>query len=145
MKERIYQFVFREHTVSTQFNNSLRHKHKHMMDSFWPRNLATRRKLVIDELMEGQKLANQILNVLAKPDDIGSESAENLVTKIVESFSNTISILKHDQVSVSQNQTHHNSLVGSLSWDARKSEGFNRESCRSSSTVKNRKGGYKRR
>ncbi|KAH7514776.1 WRKY DNA-binding transcription factor 70 [Ziziphus jujuba] len=121
------------------------------MDTTWPEKLASGRKRVIDELMEGRELANQLQSVLlSKSDGDGSSSAvsaaEDLVVKIMESFSNTLFILNvnegDDDVSVSQIQA--NSHVGSACLDARKSEDSD-ESCRSISNVKDRRGCYKRR
>ncbi|KAF3447904.1 hypothetical protein FNV43_RR08611 [Rhamnella rubrinervis] len=117
--------------------------------SSWPENLATSRKRVVVELMEGRELANQLQSVIAKSEATGggssSLSAEDLVTKIMKSFSNSLSILnvnEDDEVSVSQIPV--GSRVDSACLDARKSEDSG-ESCRSTSTVKDRRGCYKRR
>lgn len=124
----------------------------------WPENLVTSRKRVVDELMEGRELANQLQSVLANSDGAGGSSssssssltglsAEDLVSKIMKSFSNTLSILnvvnEGDEVSVSD-QIPAGSRVDSTCLDARKSEDSD-ESCRSTSTVKDRRGCYKRR
>lgn len=114
------------------------------MDTTWPENLSPSRKRVIDELMEGRDLANQLQSVLSKCDGSAS-SAEDLVVKIMKSFSNTLFILnvnEGDEVSVSQILA--NSHVDSACLDARKSED-SEGSCRSISTAKDRRGCYKRR
>lgn len=104
---------------------------------------------MVDELMEGRELANRLQSVIAKSEGTGggssSLSAEDLVTRIMKSFSNTLSILnvnEGDEFSVSQIPA--GSRVDSACLDARKSED-SEESCRSTSTAKDRRGCYKRR
>ena len=114
-----------------------------------PENLATTTKIIIQEMMVGRELANQLQNVLANSD--GSESVKDLVKEIIKSFSNTLSILNVkegvDQVSViSRTQAH--SRLDSPCLDARKSEEYSRASRTTtitSPTKKGRRGCYARR
>ncbi|KAF2287986.1 hypothetical protein GH714_003733 [Hevea brasiliensis] len=114
------------------------------MESCWPEHLPSDRKKAIDELMKGREFANQLKAVLC--DSIGEDGsmpAEDLVVKILNSFTSTLSILNRaetDEVSQFPASTH----VGSPCWDGRKSEDSG-ESSKSTSTRKDRRGCYKRR
>ncbi|PON60527.1 WRKY domain containing protein [Parasponia andersonii] len=136
-------------------------------------NAPSGRRKVIDELVQGRELANQLHSLLAKSDQNDVSSAEDLVSKIMESFTNTLFMLNnrnsnyeakaaaaaaHDDDDnddeafdvVSQVQpASTTSPVDSPCLDGRKSED-SQESCRSTSVIsttslKDRRGSYKRR
>ncbi|KAL5807690.1 hypothetical protein ACOSQ3_028381 [Xanthoceras sorbifolium] len=137
----------------------------------WPENSSSDRRKAIEELLKGRDLALELRRLLNKLSS--SSSAENnnnndddddddnndgvlllnqdLVPKILTSFTNTLSILKNssgggeyqsDEV-VSQVQTN----APHLSWDTigRKSEDSSGDSCKSTLIVKDKRGCYKRR
>lgn len=64
-----------------------------------PERLSTDRKRVVGELVHGQDLANQLQILLREPfSDQGSVSAEDLVVKILRSFTEALSVLRcYDQ------------------------------------------------
>ena len=122
------------------------------------------RRKVINELVQGRELANRLQSLLTRSteNDVSSDvvSAEDLVMKIMDSFTNTLGMLKrnsfepaaqddpNDEVLdvVSQVQPC-TSRVDSPCLDGRKSED-SQESCRSTSTttnIRDRRGCYKRR
>nr|XP_048319545.1 probable WRKY transcription factor 70 [Ziziphus jujuba var. spinosa] len=114
--------------------------------SSWPENLTTIQKKVNDELLEGRELAKQLQTVLASSG--GSRSAEDLLMKIVKSFSTTLSILNVKESDsdfvISQIQPDLTCL------DARKSQDHSRESFWRSTTTPptkklDRRGCYDRR
>ena len=131
-------------------------------------NASSGRRNVIDELVQGRELANQLQSLLAKSYQNDMSSAEDLVSKIMESFTNTLFMLNnrksnyeaeaeaaaHDDDEafdvVSQVQpASTTSPVDSPCLDGRKSED-SQESCRSTSVIsttslKDRRGSYKRR
>ncbi|PQM37857.1 putative WRKY transcription factor 70 [Prunus yedoensis var. nudiflora] len=135
------------------------------MELSWPESVLSNRERVMEELIQGRELASQLCRVLddhkstlvsgCGGGDIGS--AEGLVNKILGSFANTLLILNGNEADgeiVSGDQIQGNSSGGgsadSSSWDANhaiiKSEDFHEEiSCKSPSTIKDRRGSYKRR
>ena len=65
-----------------------------MGTSNWPEKLSITRQKVIKELVEGQECATQLKTLLHKTlEDNGSFSAEELVSKILRSFTETLSVL----------------------------------------------------
>lgn len=72
----------------------------------WPEKLSSTRKKVIKELVEGQDYATQLKSLLHRhPEEHGSLSAEELVSKILRSFTETLSVLsKCEPSEVSQSQ-----------------------------------------
>ncbi|XP_052197504.1 WRKY DNA-binding transcription factor 70 isoform X2 [Diospyros lotus] len=63
------------------------------MATLWPEKSITHRKQAIDELVKGQEAATQLLVLLDKSSgDHGSVSAEELVVKILRSFTQTLSV-----------------------------------------------------
>ncbi|KAK6279656.1 hypothetical protein POUND7_019923 [Theobroma cacao] len=104
--------------------------------------MSSGRSKAIEELARGRDLTNQLRDLLTKSfGDDGLLGSEDLVTKILNSFANTLSILRSssgDYDEVSQNPRNSN-----MSWDGRKSEESG-ESIKSS-TQKDRRGCYKRR
>lgn len=114
--------------------------------SSWPENLTTIQKKVNDELMEGRELAKQLQSALASSG--GSRSGEDLLMKIVKSFSTTLSILNVKESDsdfvISQIQPDLTCL------DARKSQDHSRQSFWRSTTTPptkklDRRGCYDRR
>lgn len=108
------------------------------MEVSWPENLATTRNMVNQQLMLGRELAKQLQTVLAHKSGIGPAGREkDLITKIIESFSNTISILNaKGGVGVSViSQIQADSGSDSPLMDAPKAEQYAQENCRSSSTT----------
>uniref|UniRef100_A0A5B6YQB1 Putative WRKY transcription factor 70 n=1 Tax=Davidia involucrata TaxID=16924 RepID=A0A5B6YQB1_DAVIN len=116
------------------------------MDSSWPENLTADREKAIGELVRGQEFANQLRVMLGKPtgDDGSSPSAEDLVLKVLGSFTETLSIFMNCSTSDEVSQVPANTHVGSPCWDARKSEDSG-DSSKTSSASKDRRGCYKRR
>ncbi|KAF8394814.1 hypothetical protein HHK36_018750 [Tetracentron sinense] len=113
------------------------------MDSSWPENLATNRENVIDELVRGREYATQLQFILHEPlGDHGTVPAEDLIVKILRSFTKTLSLLdSSDSGEVSQNPATTN--VSSPCFDDRRSE--NSGESRKSPALKDGRGGYKRR
>ncbi|XWS09514.1 hypothetical protein CRYUN_Cryun40dG0091100 [Craigia yunnanensis] len=102
------------------------------------------RKNAIEELERGRELTNQLRDLLSKSlGDEGLVGSEDLVMKILNSFANTLSILRNSREyddEVSQNPRNNN-----MSWDGRKSEVSGESIKSSSSKPKDRRGCYKRR
>lgn len=129
------------------------------MEWTWPESVPSYRQRVMEELVQGREMANQLRRVLGG--DVGS--AEGLVTKILGSFTNTLFILNENQEAkaellspIQANSTTSTvtasgaGVANSSSWDvvhddAVKSEDSNGESCKSTETLKDRRGSYKRR
>ncbi|XP_050383541.1 probable WRKY transcription factor 70 [Argentina anserina] len=135
------------------------------MEWTWQESVSSNRQRVLEELVHGREMANQLRGALGG--DV--RSAEGIVTKILGSFTNTLLILNGSQEAkeelTSQVQANSNtsavtasasgsgSGTGSViagadssSWDvvrddAMKSEDSNEESCKST----DRRGSYKRR
>lgn len=108
------------------------------MESPWPENLSSYRRTAIQELAQGRDFTNQLQTLLTTPmipNDL--ESAEDLLMKILRSFSETISILSSTEVSDFPAKR-------SACPDCQKSEDSGGESSKSS-TIKDRRGSYKRR
>ncbi|XP_040995106.1 probable WRKY transcription factor 70 isoform X1 [Juglans microcarpa x Juglans regia] len=107
----------------------------------WPEKLSTTRKKVIKELVDGQDYATQLKSLLHRPtEDHESLSAEELVSKILRSFSETLSVLsscEQGEVSQSQAVSHADSHC-----DVRRSEDSGES--RKRLAAKDRRGCYKR-
>ncbi|KAG2691148.1 hypothetical protein I3760_09G223100 [Carya illinoinensis] len=111
------------------------------MECCWPENLPSKPKRAIEQLIEGRQLATQLRSLLSN--SLGDEAstltpAKDLLLKILNSFQNSLTILNsndpdHKLMSPIPTKTH-----GTKS---ESSEG----SCRSISTLKDRRGCYKRR
>ncbi|KAL6139017.1 hypothetical protein ACLB2K_064295 [Fragaria x ananassa] len=132
------------------------------MEWTWPESVSSNRRRVMEELVQGWEMANQLRGVLRS--DV--RSAEGLVTKILGSLTNTLVILNGSQVDAKEeliSQVHANSNTSAVtasgsatagpvssSWDVvhgdamLKSEDSNEESCKSTETLKDRRGSYKR-
>lgn len=115
------------------------------MDFSPPENLSGDRKKVLQELIQGRESANKLLKlVLGKPfgDDKSWVSADDLLMKILASFTESISELNRDPVEPVFNKIPVNTVgnipIGMQSED---SEG----SSKSTSVLKQRRGCYKRR
>ncbi|KAG2730659.1 hypothetical protein I3760_01G304700 [Carya illinoinensis] len=116
-----------------------------------PENLSTTRTKVIKELVEGQDYATQLKSLLHRPtEDLESLSAEELVSKILRSFSETLSVLsacEPGELSQSQAVSHADSHC-----DVRRSEDSGESRKRSEDSgesrkrlaAKDRRGCYKR-
>ncbi|KAJ4832558.1 hypothetical protein Tsubulata_000129 [Turnera subulata] len=118
------------------------------MDPFWPENnLPSDRMKAVNELVQGREFANQLKAILNNPKGISDDglalfSREDLVTKILNSFTNTLSILNRadsssGEVSDQFPATSHRCGGRKLSEDSGESS--------KSSTGKDRRGCYKRR
>lgn len=124
------------------------------MEVSWPEYLETTRNMLIQELVRGREVATQLQTVLANKSDMGSAGCEkDLVVKIIESFSNTISVMEAKEgagISVIS-QVQADSVVDSQCLDAQKAGKCARENCSSTSspiipsTKKNRRGCHARR
>lgn len=114
-------------------------------DSIWPEKLSGDRKRAIDELVRGRCFTNQLLTVLGNPvrdNDDHEMWAQDLLAKILRSFTDTLSILSSGESDEVASQIPASSQLYSPGWDGRKSEGSG-ESGKSS--TKDRRGCYKRR
>ncbi|XVF65954.1 hypothetical protein PTKIN_Ptkin09bG0292400 [Pterospermum kingtungense] len=121
------------------------------MQSAWSENMSSDRQKAIEELGRGRKLTNQLRDLLSKSsyaggDDEGLVGSEDLVMKILNSFANSLSILRNSgdyEDEVSQNPNNNSNM----SWgeDGRKSEDSGESIKSSTSKQKNRRGCYKRR
>ncbi|KDP21860.1 hypothetical protein JCGZ_00647 [Jatropha curcas] len=118
------------------------------METSGPENLPTDRKSLIDELVSGREFANQLKLALKDQSingDAGSVPAEDLVMRIVNSFTNSLSIFSRVIDSDEVSQFPASTSFGSPLWDGcRKSEESD-ESTKSTSRMKERRGCYKRR
>ncbi|CAL5351622.1 unnamed protein product [Camellia sinensis] len=110
------------------------------MNSSSPENLSSDRKKAIKELVRGRELTNQLLTrlVLGKP-HAGEFAADELVVKIMGSFSETIMIILNGSGATIDE------AVGSPSSDGRKSEDSGESSKCTPPAMKDRRGCYKRR
>lgn len=123
-----------------------------MACSVLPENLLSVRQKMIDELIQGREIANQLRTVLFESvfgyDWSVVTSAEYLVSRIMESFTNTLYMLNQNdvpnEVVVSQIQRT-SSRVDSPCFDGQKSEDFAKSCWTSvSTTLKHTSGCYKR-
>lgn len=118
------------------------------MKSCCPENLPYNQRKAIDELIRdklirGREFANQLKVIFSDSIGDGSARAEDLVVKVVNTFTSTLSILngvESDEVSQFPASIH----VGSPCYDGRKSEDSG-ESIRSTSKMRDRRECYKRR
>lgn len=81
------------------------HIYAYMEPYSWPENLTSYRKRAIEELIRGREFTNQLQSMLTKTvkGEEGSMFPEDLVMKILGSFTETLSILKStDSDEVSQ-------------------------------------------
>lgn len=106
------------------------------MESPWPESVANNLRKAAEELVRGKELTNRLQNIfLSKPNpEDEPASAEDIVKKILKTFTKSISILnssKVDEVSQSPNCDVRNSKDSG--------EGSKRPG------LKNRRGCYKRR
>ncbi|KAM1549072.1 hypothetical protein ACFX1Z_010177 [Malus domestica] len=140
------------------------------MESSWPESLLSNRERVMEELIQGRELANQLSRAfdtrLLVVNGHDGRSAEGIVNKILGSFVNTLLILKgkeSDQEFVcNQIQGNSRGVSGgggggggaySSSWGAnhghavaiKPEDNTDKNSCRSTSTFKDRRGSYTRR
>lgn len=107
------------------------------MDSSWPENVPSHRKMAIGELVRGREIANRLKIVLSRHDQSLSNGnidlpVDDLVVEILNTFTNSLSMLNKansDEVCLDS---------------CRKSEDSG-ESSKSVTTVKDRRGCYKRR
>ncbi|KAH9673391.1 putative WRKY transcription factor 70 [Citrus sinensis] len=115
--------------------------------SSWLENSSDRRR-AIEELIKGQEMALQLRNLIHKSTKSGEGSKamiinQDLVANILSSFTNSLSILKNgDSDEASQVQEH--TQLSSPCWEAYLKTEDSGESSKSS-TVKDRRGCYKRR
>ncbi|KAA8517636.1 hypothetical protein F0562_015110 [Nyssa sinensis] len=116
-----------------------------MDSSFWPENLPADREKAIKELVRGREFAKQLRDMLSKPtgDDGSLPSADDLVLKVLGSFTETLSIFRNCNTSDELSQFPATTHLGSPCWDGRKSEDSGDSSKTSAS--KDRRGCYKRR
>ncbi|KAB1224655.1 hypothetical protein CJ030_MR2G016963 [Morella rubra] len=96
---------------------------------------ASKPKKAIEEIIKGRQLANQLRSLLndSHGDDVLAP-AKDLILKVLSSFTNSLTILSSDDVSQLQANTHGHKSKSS------------KGSCRNDiSTIKDRRGRYKRR
>lgn len=100
-------------------------------------NLGHGRGKVIDELLRGRELANQLRNILNESGDVDDNNgsttpfAEHLLKEVLMTFTNSLLFLNNTQTSEDVQLT--------------KSEDSLESNCKSTSIVKERRGCYKRR
>ncbi|KAI5429098.1 hypothetical protein KIW84_033913 [Lathyrus oleraceus] len=100
-------------------------------------NLGHDRGKVIDELLRGRELANQLRDILNESGDVDDNNgsttpfAEHLLKEVLMTFTNSLLFLNNTQTSEDVQLT--------------KSEDSLESNCKSSSIVKERRGCYKRR
>ncbi|KAK3015797.1 hypothetical protein RJ639_007222 [Escallonia herrerae] len=116
-----------------------------MESIIWPENLLNDRNKAIRELLRGREFTNQLGVMLSGPLPAdGSVSAEDLVMKIMGSFSNTISILDSSESDEVSQIPASSRRLDSPCRDGRKSEDSG-QSSKTSAAYKDRRGCYKRR
>nr|WGV38231.1 WRKY [Loropetalum chinense var. rubrum]WGV38232.1 WRKY [Loropetalum chinense var. rubrum] len=117
------------------------------MESYWPENSPTtdRKRLIESELLRGREFTNQLQNILLgsnnKPliqDEL--ESAEDLISRILGSFNESLSRLNSGE----SDEVSQIPAKRSLCWDGGLKSEDSGESSKSS-TLKDRRGCYKRR
>lgn len=96
------------------------------------------RRKAIEELVKGREFANQLRRVINGVG--GGEDGEQLVKKVLTSFTNSLSILRNSSSESHEAYDH----VPSCGNNPTKSEDSQESNCKSS-TVKERRGCYKRR
>ncbi|EEF33686.1 WRKY DNA-binding transcription factor 70 [Ricinus communis] len=113
------------------------------MDPSSPENLPSTQRRAIGELIRGRELARQLKIVLNSRDDMEEHvPVDDLVMKILNSFTNSLSILNRFDSDIEFPPSTH---VGSPCWDSGRKSEDSGESIRSTSTNKDRRGCYKRR
>ncbi|XP_010253044.1 PREDICTED: probable WRKY transcription factor 70 [Nelumbo nucifera] len=114
------------------------------VESPWPGNFSIDRKRLINSLVRGRELTTQLQTILCNRlgHEDGSLSTEDLLPRILRSFTEAISALKSaDSGEVCQNPSSTN--VSSPSCDGPRTEDSGES--RKSPAVKDRRGDYKRR
>jgi hypothetical protein len=116
------------------------------MDSSSLENLFGDRNKVLQGLIQGRESANQLRLILEKPlgDDKSSIALDDLVTKILGSFTESISILNWRPIEEVFDRIPANTGGNSPSSGGRKYD-ESEESSKSTSAFKERRGSYKRR
>lgn len=109
----------------------------------WPEKLSTNRAKVIKELVKGQEFATQLQILLQKPyGDHGCLSPDELVVKILRSFTDTLSVLSSFESGVEVCQNRASSQEDSACCDDWRSEDSGQS--RKRTATKARRGCYKR-
>lgn len=98
-------------------------------------NLGDGHRKVIEELLRGRELANQLRYVLNEGGDIDHNGPEELVKKVLNTFTNSLLFLNN-----SSSESHDVQLR-----ETSKSEDSEESNCKSTSVVKQRRGCHKRR
>ena len=117
------------------------------MECTWPEKIPSIKKNAIEELVQGREIANQLRCLLKnKPagdhDNKKAVPAEDLVVKILNSFTNSLYILnsaESDEVSQIQANTH------VTNWNGGPKSSESSEETSRNTTHKDRRGCYKRR
>lgn len=116
------------------------------MDSSSPENLFDDRNKVLQGLIRGRESVNQLRLILEKPlgNDKSSVAVDDLVTKILGSFTESISMLNWRPIKEVFDKIPANTGGNSPSSNGRKYD-ESEESSKSTSAFKERRGCYKRR
>ncbi|RVW40925.1 putative WRKY transcription factor 70 [Vitis vinifera] len=110
------------------------------MECTWSEKISGDRKRAIDELLRGRSFTKQLRSVLLG--GVQQESTQDLLAKILRSFTDTLSILNSGESDEVVSQIPASGQLYSPGWHGRRSE----ESCESGkSSTKDRRGCYKRR
>ncbi|KAK7847292.1 putative wrky transcription factor 70 [Quercus suber] len=119
------------------------------MECTWPESLPSSKKKAIKELVQGRDFVNQLRSLLNKSAGDNNNNnnnkaapAEDLVVKILNSFTNSLSILNNaesDEVSQIQANTH------VTNWNGGPKSSESSEETSRNTTHKDRRGCYKRR
>lgn len=136
-----YKKIFNPHlwalSIVQIHPNTKKAVNRKIMESPWSENLSADRERAIEELVRGQEFTKQLRTLLGKPkgDDHETFSAGDLITRILRSFNESISILTCSQSDeVSQIPADKDGQKSEDSGESRKCSG-----------LKDRRGCYKRR
>ena len=120
------------------------------MECTWPESIPSNKKKAIEELVQGRDIANKLRSLLNKSagdnnnnnNNSKAAPAEDLVVKILNSFTNSLYILnsaESDEVSQIQANTH------VTNWNGGPKSSESSEETSRNTTHKDRRGCYKRR
>ncbi|XP_042488849.1 WRKY DNA-binding transcription factor 70-like isoform X1 [Macadamia integrifolia] len=115
------------------------------MESLGTENLSITRKRAVEELNRGREFASQLRSIFCKStQDHGSVTAEDLVSKILQSFTQVLSVLSSGE-SGEVNEDPATTQHGSPCSDDQRTEDSGENSKRQAASIDQTRGGYKRR
>ncbi|XP_038905581.1 WRKY DNA-binding transcription factor 70-like [Benincasa hispida] len=110
------------------------------MDCSWPDTSPFDQRKAADELLRGHELAQQLQAYLRRSSNSGGTASQDLVSRILTSFSKTLSILNR-----CDSDDMNGSIVDSPEEHASRKSEESGDSCKSSTPNTDRRGCYKRR